>query len=173
MIYRTRLNKFELAIANKIAEMKQSEAVKNNRKDQHGFDGENGLEIHGIGACGEIAFAKLMGVYWDGSINTFGSCGDVGEFQVRTTDSREKHLIIRPGDKNCDTFVSVRAEDSNYYVMGYQNAAYAKRKEWLKDTENGRPPMYLVPDEELRDVTELVIAYHENAIRVLKSRLGR
>lgn len=173
MIHKIALGKFELAIADKVAELRHTEAIKDNRKDQHGFDGENGLEIHKAGARSEMALAKKMRVYWNGNINTFGSCCDVGGLQVRTADGEKKHLLVRPGDKDKDIFVYVRGPAPNYDIMGYKKGVDSKIEAWLTDTEDGRPPMYLVPNSELIDITELMIAYHENAIRVLKSRLSR
>jgi hypothetical protein len=49
------------------------QALMEERPDQHGFEGEDGdgWHIHIEGSCGEMAFAKALGLYWSGTVGTF------------------------------------------------------------------------------------------------------
>jgi len=53
------------------------------------------------GACSEIALAKYLNIYWDGSVNSFKRA-DVGQYQVRSTPRLDGRLIIRENDNNPD-----------------------------------------------------------------------
>ena len=46
------------------------EALHKGLPDKHGFDSD-GWGAHIEGAAGEMAAAKSLGLYWNGSINTF------------------------------------------------------------------------------------------------------
>jgi len=49
-------------------------------------------------ACAEMAFAKMYGLYWDGSVDTYKDLPDVGGYEVRRVSDPMHHLIIRKQD---------------------------------------------------------------------------
>jgi hypothetical protein len=110
---------------------------------------------HVIGALGECAFAKAMGIYWDGSVGRFAGQGaDVGTFQIRTR-SEALPLIIRPADGDTDVFVLVhRGSDmTQWKLAGWMRGAEAKRCGILTDMQGGQ--RYLVDAEILHPMADL------------------
>jgi len=110
---------------------------------------------HVIGALGECAFAKAMGLYWDGSVGRFAGQGaDVGAFQIRTR-SEALPLIIRPADADTDVFVLVhRGRDMKEWTLaGWMRGAEAKRCGILTNMQGGQ--RYLVDAEILHKMSDL------------------
>ena len=110
---------------------------------------------HVIGALGECAFAKAMGLYWDGSVGRFAGQGnDVGAFQIRTR-SEALPLIIRPADADTDVFVLVhRGRDMKEWTLaGWMRGAEAKRCGILTNMQGGQ--RYLVDAEILHKMADL------------------
>jgi len=127
---------------------RQIEALRQHRPDRHGFDGEDGWTIHIEGAAGEMAVAKLRNRYWNGSVNTFKTGGDVGAVQVRTRSKAHYDLIVRDDDRNDDAFFLVIGSIPVFDVVGWIKGRDAKRPEWLQ-TYGERPPAYFVPQSAL------------------------
>jgi len=135
---------------------RQEEALQSKRKDQHGFDGKDGLKIHIEGAAGEIAFAKAFGLYPGFTINTFKAADIGSNIQVRTRSERRYGLIVRPDDDDDAVFVHVIGSRPNYTIMGWLLGKDAKRAGY-SETHGDRPPAFFVPSEDLRDLSELQI----------------
>jgi hypothetical protein len=102
------------------------------------------------GACGELAVAKMLGRYWNGSVNTFTVGGDVGALQVRTRSRHYYDLIVRDKDRDGDWFVLATGVSPNYLVRGYIRAGDAKRDEWRAD-HGGHGPAWFVPQGALTE----------------------
>ena len=96
-----------------------------------------------------MAAAKALGRYWTMPVNTFKDGGDVGELQIRTRPRHYNELIVRPGDRDTDTFILVTGRSPQFRVHGYITGGQAKRRCWLHDY-GGRPPAYFVPQSALR-----------------------
>lgn len=135
---------------------RQEESLQSKRKDQHGFDGKDGLKIHIEGAAGEIAFAKAFGLYPGFTINTFKAADIGSNVQVRTRSERRYGLIVRPDDEDDAVFVHVIGVRPHFAVMGWMLGREAKQIGYLA-TYGDRPAAYFVPSEELRDLSELQI----------------
>jgi hypothetical protein len=107
------------------------------------------------GACGEMAFAKWANVYWNGSVATFKTSGDVGGFEVRTRRRPTYQLLVRDCDPSDRIYVLVRGEAPDFEIVGWMSGADAKRREWLQ-SYGGGTPAYFVPDAALHPIEELV-----------------
>lgn len=142
-----------MLLAGQVGIRRQMEALKRGLPDRHGFTGL-GWDIHVEGACGELAVAKALGRYWNGSVNTFKVGGDVGAMQVRTRSRSHYELLIRPDDKDQDVFVLVTGTSPKFKVVGWIKGKDAKRVEWLQ-THGGRPPAYFVPQKSLGNIEDL------------------
>jgi len=117
---------------------------------------------HIEGALGEIAVAKLAGVYWDGGINTFGS-PDLPGVQIRTRSRHHYEMIVRDkesaGGKNDNSrYVLVTGRSPFYIVQGWIWGKDAKKPEYRKSPGYGEeawfPPhiaMKNVNPDELRE----------------------
>jgi hypothetical protein len=142
----------EAAMASHVGWMRQLAAIKAGKHDCHGYEGE-GWSEHIEGACGEMAVAKLLGLFWDGSVNTW-KANDLPGLQIRTRSRHDYDLIVRPGDSEDATWVLVTGRCPEYRVHGWIVGRDARRAEWLR-TYGGRPAAYFVPASELRPVGEL------------------
>ena len=135
-----KLSWHELAMATEIGRLRNLANIKYQRKDstnQTRYDWHNHLE----GACGELAVAKALGRYWDGSVDTFKK-PDVCGFQVRTALSH-KNLIIRPIDSGEDNFVLVTGNSPVYEIHGWIKGSEGKQDQfWRTDV---RSPAWFVP----------------------------
>ena len=101
------LTKSEASMASHVGWMRHLVSVLKGLEDKNGCDGK--WDRHIEGACGELAVAKALGIYWDGSVNTFHSAGDVGNIEVRTRSRHDYDLIVRPSDHLERRFVLVTA----------------------------------------------------------------
>ena len=152
-----KLQPYEWAMAASVGMRRNMSAIADGRPDQHGFIGE-GWGVHIEGACGEMAVAKALGVYWDGSVNTFKG-PDVGSIQVRTRSEDYYGLLVRAKDADDDVFVLVTGRSPEFVIRGWLRGSEAKREEWLS-SHGGRPPAYFVPQERLRPIGELHGLHH-------------
>ena len=142
----------EAAMASHVGWMRQLAAIKAGKQDCHGYDGE-GWSEHIEGACGEMAVAKFLGVYWDGSVNTW-KANDLPGLQIRTRSRHDYDLIVRPGDDDQAVWVLVTGRCPEYRVHGWITGSEAKRAEWLRNY-GGRPAAYFVPAWQLRGIEEI------------------
>lgn len=144
----------EAAMASEIGRLRRLSSLRHNRQNQHGFSGE-GWNIDIEGACGELAAAKALNIFWDGGIDTFKGY-DLGELQVRTTPKHENSLIIRPSDPDNHRYVLVTGLCPFYKIHGWLLGSDAKKNCWAQSPA-GRPVAYFVPSKELRPIAELLI----------------
>jgi len=137
-----RLEWHEILMASEIGRFRQLAAMKKGLDDKHGFAGE-GWSEHVEGACGELAVARFLGIYWDGGINTFKK-PDLPGLQVRTRSRDSYDLIVRPGDSDLDRFVLVTGRCPEYQIRGWITGSNAKKSDYLQ-VYGGRPAAYFVP----------------------------
>lgn len=130
------------------------EALRKGLPDRHGYEGD-GWGVHIEGACGELAFAKAAGLYWNGSVNTFKVGGDVSGIEVRTRSRHDYELLIRPNDHDDAAYVLVTGKVPDFRVHGWLSGREAKQhSEWLQRHGN-RPGAYFVPHDALHGLAEL------------------
>lgn len=102
-----------------------------------------------------MAVAKLMGIYWPGSVNTF-KAHDLPGLEVRTRSEHAYELIVREDDDPDTLFVLVTGKCPEYYVRGFIKGSDAfSRPQWLRD-HGGREPAYFIPHASLSP-TELLM----------------
>ena len=138
-------------MATEVGVRRQIASLRKGSPDKHGYEGE-GWNIHIEGACGEMAFAKAMNIYWDGSVNTYHH-PDVGGWQVRTRSRDGYELLVRENDADDTPFVHVTGRCPVYVIHGWILGREAKQSRWLK-TYGDRPPAYFVPVSSLQLLCE-------------------
>jgi len=114
-------------------------------QNRYGAKENESWQIDIEGACGEMAVAKYLGIYWGGHTGTFKKA-DVGNNQVRTTSEPNGRLIVRERDNPEQRYWLVIGTFPNYWIHGYIKGEDAQRDEWLDDPDN-RPPAWFVPRE--------------------------
>jgi len=139
-------------MASEIGRLRQLAALKNHRVDQFGYNGLGWTE-HIEGACGELAVAKTLNTYWNGSVDTFKE-NDLPGIQVRTRSSHTYDLIVRPEDDDLAYWVLVTGRCPKYVVRGYVTGEFAKQSRWLHEY-GGRPAAYFVPQDQLQPISNL------------------
>ena len=146
------LTGFEMFHAAMVGCRRQISALQDGRTPNAGYTG-SGWEIHIQGAGGELAFARYRNLYWSGSVNTFKKGGDVGDIQVRTRSNPDYDLIVRPEDRDEDTFVLVVGTIPRFRIIGWIRGGDAKQPRFLKHHAS-RPRAYFVPQTELHPFEE-------------------
>jgi len=144
------LTDFECKLAAGVGLERQLQALEKGLKPGYGYEG-TGWKEHIEGACGEMAAAKYLNCYWNGSFNTFRTGGDVGNLQVRTRRLHWYDLIVREADRDEDYFVLVTGVTPHFFIRGYIQAKKAKTmKECWKTVGIGkRPPAWFIPEKKL------------------------
>jgi len=135
-----------VGVARRLASLERKETNKVQNKD---FGWHSDIE----GACGELAVAKFLGIFWDGSINTF-KAPDVGLLHVRHTQLPNGHLFIREGDDERGLYVLVTGFHPIYKIPGFMIAINGMKDEYSKNP-NGKFPTWMVPQSKLLDINLL------------------
>lgn len=155
MTYLIKLTSQEIGYGVRVGGFRHYFALQQNKKDAHGYDGENGWQLHIEGALGEIATAKFLNIYWDGSVNTW-KANDLKGIQVRTRSKNYYDLIVRDNDTNDSIYILTTGKNGVYNIVGWINGENAKKQEWQK-TYGDRPAAFFVPQSELNDMNTLKI----------------
>lgn len=121
-------------------------------KQAHGATDTWTINIEG--ACGELAAAKALNLFWDGGVNTFSAPDLQPNIQVRTSSNHDWGLIVRRNDKDDEIFVLVTGVSPEFVVRGWIVGKSAKNNKWFR-TYNNRPEAYFVPQSALNPVGTL------------------
>jgi hypothetical protein len=122
-------------------------------KPNAGFrDPDKAWHIHIEGACGEMAVAKAMKMFWSASVGTFKEGGDVGCLQVRTRSRIDYDLFVRPRDDPDSIFVLVIGNAPKFRVVGWIYGRDARQEKYLKDYGERSAPAWFVPQSDLYDM---------------------
>ena len=108
-----------------------------------------------VGACGELAFAKVVGANWDEKINTFHSVADIADVvEVRATTRDAGHLLVRPDDPPERWYYLVTGDPPVMTIRGGILGSAARRNEWLQEWNAG-PAVWAVPQSALTPLRQL------------------
>jgi hypothetical protein len=150
-----KLTSQEIGSGVRIGGLRHYFAIAQDKKDAYGYDGEHGWQLNIEGALGELAVAKFLNIYWDGSVNTW-KANDLQGIQVRTRSKNYYDLIVRDNDNDDAIYILAIGKNGVYNVMGWINGIDAKKEEW-KQTYGDRPSAYFVPQSKLNDINTLKI----------------
>ena len=139
-------------------------------KHRNGMNEEDGWRANIEGACGELAVAKFLNVYWDGSVDTFQSKADLmGNVEVKTRSKHNRDLLIRKNemeDKPNEVYILVTGVSPDFKVRGWIRSEDIRNtgEEFWK-TFDDRPKAWFIPQcfldtdwEEFRRVVEPMMA---------------
>ena len=145
---------FEVSRAALVGVARNVEAIRKGLQNARPTN-EKDWDIHILGALGECAFAKATNRYWNGSVNTFKSGGDVGAtIQIRTRSKHHYDLIVRDEDKDGDLFVLVTGGPHEFVIRGWMRASDAKKDEYRQDY-GSYGAAYFVPQSRLAGIDSL------------------
>jgi len=145
---------FEYSMASEVGRLRQLSAIRQGLLDQHGFAGL-GWSEHIEGACGEMAVAKILGIYWNGSVDTFKAPDLLTDVHVRTRSRHDYDLIVRPNDPDEANYVLVTGKCPEYLIHGFLRGSEAKQNHWL-NTYGNRPEAYFIPSYNLKPIREML-----------------
>lgn len=147
-----KLNWAEIAMCAGVGVRRKVESLRTSLSPLHKFAGHVGFEIDIQGACGELAAAKSLGLYWDGSVGSFKK-NDLAGWQVRTRISdRYRGLVLRENDRDEHNTILVTGGVPEFNIVGWINNGKGKKAAEKRVLQRGRPPVFLVPEESLRPV---------------------
>lgn len=147
-----RLTEDECALADFVGARRQLAAESRGLRDAYGLDPAVARERHVEGCRAEIAFAKAANVYWT-SPGAQADKGDVGRYEVRSTDRAGGSLILHPKDPD-RVFVLVVAKTPVLFdVVGWIYASAGKAKRFWRD--DVRHPAFFVPPRMLAPLERL------------------
>jgi hypothetical protein len=122
-------------------------------QERHGTSRSKTAEqwyINLVGAAGEMAFAKLAGLYWPASLNAPKSEPDVlPDWQVRSLAGSDYDLIVRPDDPPHFRYALMTGEPPTFTFRGWIKGVDARREEWFRDRGGRNAPAYWVPQNKL------------------------
>lgn len=143
----------EARMAALIGVERQLAALSNGNRDRPGVKPAVRWGNHIEGAAAELAFAKVMGWYWDGSVNVFHTRTDVRNVEVRGRPRHDYDLPIRPHDKR-GVYVLVTGQlPGPYRVHGWAVWPGAPTYEAAYDED--RAPAQYVRQADLQDLDRI------------------
>lgn len=148
------LTEQELRLADVVGRQRQDEDVAAGYQRGGAFIGFEGspYEQEALGVCGEIAFARFLGIKF---VPTKMKEVDVGGYEVRTGSEPNYSLIIRPRDveKGGKFALVVRLERVLYRIVGWIEAEEGKAVGERKNPKKGKNagPAWFVAQKDLRN----------------------
>lgn len=151
-----RLTVSEIAQAAQVGMMRQLSSLKRNLSPAHGIRPEQAWGSHIEGACGEMALAKALGVFWSGTVDQFKRPGgDVLDLEVRTRSRHDYDLLVRQDDRDEAVFVLLTGVAPVYVVRGWMRGSDCKQFEFMRE-HGGRECAYFVPQSRLNPMSQIV-----------------
>lgn len=154
---RLTLSKQEYWLGTQIGTMRQVSNLYKGRKDAYGAEKMNGFEININGACGEVAVAKWLNIFYSGNLGDLAA-GDVNHpsvrIEVRTAFEAHYRMILHKKDRDDAIFILLTGTAPEFIVRGWCYGREGKQEKFWADPAGGRPA-YFVPQAELRPIDEL------------------
>jgi hypothetical protein len=124
------------------------------------WKGSKALDIHLLGAAGEVAVASYLGLkehLFKEKEARRGSDDLPGGIDVKTRSKAAYDLIVQKNENACKKFVLVTIESQKTLLHGWCYGHEALQEQYWADPARGRPA-YFVPKEALRSIDELLLA---------------
>lgn len=124
------------------------------------WKGSKALDIHLLGAAGEVAVASYLGLkehLFKETEAKRGSDDLPGGIDVKTRSKAAYDLIVQRNENPDKKFVLVTVENQQTLIHGWCYGHEAAKEKYWADPARGRPA-YFVPKEALRSIDELLLA---------------
>ena len=124
------------------------------------WKGSKALDIHLLGAAGEVAVASYLGLkehLFKEKEARRGSDDLPGGIDVKTRSKAAYDLIVQRNESPDKKFVLVTVENQQTLIHGWCYGHEALQEQYWADPARGRPA-YFVPKEALRSIDELLLA---------------
>jgi hypothetical protein len=124
------------------------------------WQGSKALDIHLLGAAGEVAVASYLGLkehLFKEAEAKRGSDDLPGGIDVKTRSKSRYDLIVQKQEDPNKVFVMVTIENQRTLLHGWCYGHEAMKEEYWADPARGRPA-YFVPKEALHSMDALLVA---------------
>jgi len=121
------------------------------------WKGSKALDIHLLGAAGEVAVASYLGLkehLFKETKAKRGSDDLPGNIDVKTRSKHSYDLIVQKSENPDKIFILVTIEDKQTLIHGWLRGRDAMNNRFWADPARGRPA-YFVPKEHLHSISEL------------------
>lgn len=127
--------------------------------------GDKALDIHLLGAAGEMAVASYLGLkHWlYQETEARRGSDDLPGLDVKTRSRHHYDLIIQKNESPSKKFVLVTIEDKTTLIHGWCWGREAMEEKFWADPARGRPA-YFVPKQYLRPIEELKETYERSSL---------
>lgn len=126
-------------------------------RNKGAWRGDRALEIHLLGAAGEMAVASYLGLkehlYKEIEAKR-GSADLPGNIDVKTRSKASYDLIVQKGESLDKRFVLVTIQEQKTLIHGWCYGYEAMQEQYWADPARGRPA-YFVPKEALKPIESL------------------
>jgi hypothetical protein len=129
--------------------------------------GQPSLDSHVLGAQGERAFAKWLGVPWECTVGRYGGAADVAGCQIRAVSDAKLQAKVRDSDPGRIPVVSIVASGARFWLRGWILARDAKRIGNVDDPGNRGAPAWFVKTNDLQPMSAFL------ASNEVRAALGR
>lgn len=120
--------------------------------------GSRALEMHRLGALGEVAVAAHLGLedyLFAESEAKRGTADLPGDIEVKTRSKHKYDLIVQRSEREDKKLVLVTVENNEVLIHGWCVAGEVMQGRFWADPARGRPA-YFVPKKHLNDLSSLV-----------------
>ena len=120
--------------------------------------GSKALEIHLLGAAGEMAVASHLGMksfLYQATEAERGSC-DLPNIDVKTRSKAAYDLIVQKNEPPEKKYILVTIQDKTTLIHGWIYGKEAMQEKFWADPAKGRPA-YFVPKENLHPMETLTV----------------
>jgi hypothetical protein len=115
------------------------------------WKGSKALDIHLLGAAGEVAVASYLGMKEHLFKETEARRGsdDLPGMDVKTRSRHQYDLIVQKNENACKKFVLVTIESQKTFLHGWCYGRDAMKEEFWADPARGRPAYFRSPKKHL------------------------
>ena len=157
MTYETYLTPFEIEIATHVAAARSNNGRINNRTQRNNLAEEKRESVDKQGALCELAFCKIMNLYWDFNLDRIGLPDVEPCFDIKGTSYWDGKLIVKLNEPDNFIYVLVVSHKNRFKACGFLNGARAKNIKYFDEPVPGRPAFF-VPQSDLISMQEF--PYH-------------
>ena len=140
-----------------VGKLRNDESVKDGRVSQLYPSHLTDLQVHILGACGEMAFCKGTGIFWPATVNTFKlpDCGRDWQVKTRMRD-RLNDMTLRQRDNPEHRYALVIGDAGleHFDLIGWIRGKDGRRDEW-RSNPGGKGMAWWVPQDKLHRLEDI------------------
>lgn len=149
---RITLNDDEIQYATSVGNSRHEESIASGRTSKLGDTDTR--QSHVMGAIGELAAAKYLGVRWRASVGTFKTVPDVGRYEVKAVSGAHHRLLMNANEKT-DPYILAHVKGHECDLLGWITMEDALKVCYMDDPGNRGKPCRCVDQKDLKDPATL------------------